>query len=387
MCRTVWLTPTLAYYIKYQPSFSCNESLLLHIYYIGYLAIMGSILLTQIFIVAISSRGTIMFPHPRRHMDKFVYVRLSLVALEIIWNVVGIVWMCKTEWSECSDLIFVSVLVNIVFCFVAVITLVIVLFFLLDPISHLPEGDTHKKRDILYNRIKNLFFCCYCCLYSSGGNSRSIHYENSYRQISSMLEMVFRGGNLTPSDVLAGIILLNIKEVDQYKREIKLHKKTNEKRRMEHVLRLNEIMPWMNINEASYYIRYAVATYSWPYYVYMNNVRGIKELFCYSSGKARGCCCCDCCQSDDSERDMANEAAMSVGQQLNNQIPVIQMTIHGDTRSKRYFRAFKFLSKINDCDLIYANFQNELFLVPFCVVVDHTKKNIVITIRGTLSIR
>lgn len=34
-----------------------------------------------------------------------------------------------------------------------------------------------------------------------------------------MLEMLFRGGDLTPSDVLAGIILLSNKEMDQFKRE------------------------------------------------------------------------------------------------------------------------------------------------------------------------
>jgi len=37
--------------------------------------------------------------------------------------------------------------------------------------------------------------------------------------------------------------------------------------------------------------------------------------------------------------------------------------------------------------LIYANFQNELFLVPFCILIDHYKKTVVITIRGTLSMR
>jgi sn1-specific diacylglycerol lipase len=145
----------------------------------------------------------------------------------------------------------------------------------------------------------------------------------------------------------------------------------------------------MSVNEAAYYIRYAIATYSWPYYVYMHNVRGIKDIFCHSESYS-SCCCCCCSsgfKSSAQAADIANRESISVGQQMGNQIPVSNLTVHGDTTSMRYFRAFKFLSKINDCDLIYANFQNELFMVPFCIVVDHMKKTIVITIRGTLSLR
>ena len=36
----------------------------------------------------------------------------------------------------------------------------------------------------------------------------------------------------------------------------------------------------MNITEAAYHIKYAVATYSWPYYLYMHNVRGFCDLCC-----------------------------------------------------------------------------------------------------------
>jgi hypothetical protein len=45
------------------------------------------------------------------------------------------------------------------------------------------------------------------------------------------------------------------------------------------------------------------------------------------------------------------------------------------------------LAQCEECDIIYANFTNEAFLSPFCVVVDHFKKTVIITIRGTLSMR
>lgn len=101
----------------------------------------------------------------------------------------------------------------------------------MDPISHLPERDVAQKRRILYQRIKRLFFCCTCCLYDTAGSaSRSLTYENSYKQISNLLEMIFRGGDLTPSDVLAGIILLSNKEIDQYKREGLIYAKQMKKK-------------------------------------------------------------------------------------------------------------------------------------------------------------
>jgi hypothetical protein len=42
--------------------------------------------------------------------------------------------------------------------------------------------------------------------------------------------MIFRGGDLTPSDVLAGIILLSNKEIDQYKREGLIYAKQMKKK-------------------------------------------------------------------------------------------------------------------------------------------------------------
>ena len=206
--RSVWFIPQLAYYIRYQPSFQCGDTLLLHIYYVGNLVIMASILLAQLAITIISTRGTITHSYPRRFMPHFIYLRIILFVVEIAWSLLGTIWLTLAKWNECSNVIFVSVLANILFCALAFIVLLVVVFFLLDPISHLGDHDQEivkKRATILYQRVKSLLFCCYCCLYTN--NSRNEHYESSYKQISSLLEMVFRGGDLTPSDVLAGIIL------------------------------------------------------------------------------------------------------------------------------------------------------------------------------------
>lgn len=360
--------PQLFNYIQNNADFKCADVELLHVYYIGFLALMISILFVQFWIVVISTRGTITNTTPRRHMVKFLYVRSLLALIEVVWSIIGIIWLTKIKWVACTKIVYFSVLANILFCGCAMFFLLVVLFIVFDPISHLPDDDVDTKRNVLFDYLKKVFCCCYCCLYT--GNSRRTNYENSYKQISSILELIFRNGDLTPSDIAAGIILLSTKELDQFNRESKISKKY-EKNKIKRLTRteIESIPKWMNINEAAYYIRYALATYTWPYYLYMHNVRGFCQLCCTFN---EGCCCAQCCAVEEPSGSESN---------------VVITEERAYIQYRHHLRAFKYLSKINEYDLIDANFQNELFLVPFCVLVDHFKKSIIITIRGTLSMR
>jgi sn1-specific diacylglycerol lipase len=364
-------------YIQNNNEFRCAEVGLLHIYFIGFLVIMSLILLIQFCIVIISTRGTITNAGPRRNMVKYLYVRCLLFLIEIVWSIIGIIWLTKIKWITCSKLVYFSVLANILLCGCVLFFLLIVLFIVFDPISHLPNEDVATKRNALFDYLKKVFCCCYCCLYT--GNSRKTNYENSYKQISSILEMIFRDGDLTPSDIASGIILLSQKELDQFNRESQIRKRY-EKNKIKKISKSEiELIPkWMNINEAAYYIRYALATYTWPYYLYMHNVRGFCDLCCSMNASSNFCCCCCCC--------CCNKQGCTKKEESDD-----MSTVHGvDATSNEYhhhLKAFKFLSKINEYDLIHASFKNELFFVPFFVLVDHFKKNIIITIRGTLSMR
>ena len=187
--------------------------------------------------------------------------------------------------------------------------------------------------------------------------------------------MLFRGGDLTPSDVLAGTILLSEKEHDQFNREAQIHKRNARKNRLSENS-LNEIPKWMNINESCYFIRYAVACYSWPYYIYMHNLRGFSHLCCNNSM----CFCLPSAPASNAAENLADPSIIEDSLRNN-------LIVEADANKVRHMKAFKFLAKIEEQDMIYANFNNELFLVPFCVLVDHFKKCVVITIRGTLSMR
>jgi len=48
--------------------------------------------------------------------------------------------------------------------------------------------------------------------------------------------------------------------------------------------------------------------------------------------------------------------------------------------------ALKRFIRSEDCELVYADFENKICVSPFAVLVDHGTKAIIITSRGTLSL-
>ena len=349
--RSIWLIIQLLLFAKNGSIFTCKNVSLLNVYFIGFVVLMSTIIVTELMIVIVSTRGTISNSIPRKRINIFLYMRILLIIFELIWNCVGIVWWvnAKTDFSNCPKSVYFTVLANIIFCFTAVLAINLILIFVYDPISHLPQHDVTSKRAKLLDYIT--FLCCFCCMLK--GNSRETSYENSYDQIGAILEFIFRGGDLTPSDITAGVLLLSNKENNQFNREnIQISRNR---------MPINNQQPaWMTINEASYYIKYATACYSWPYYVYINPCTGPCKFFC-SKGK-KSCFCC-CCLRKTKYANALNDNICSC-----------------------YYDAFKELSKTNDCDILHANFRNELFHAPFFVIHDHLKKSVVIAVRGTLSI-
>lgn len=214
ICRSIWFAPQLFYYVVYKDLFNCPETKLLNIYYIGFLATMALIVTVQFWIVIISSRGTIIDSRPRRHMVKFIYCRTILVLVEFTWSIVGSILLGNVRIKDCNSIVYWTVIANLRFCGVAVFFVILVIFVVFDPLSHLDENDIAKKRNILNYYINKMCCCFYCCLHT--GNSRNNNYENSYKQISAMLEMIFRNGDLTPSDIASGNFKFNKKKIIIY---------------------------------------------------------------------------------------------------------------------------------------------------------------------------
>lgn len=45
------------------------------------------------------------------------------------------------------------------------------------------------------------------------------------------------------------------------------------------------------------------------------------------------------------------------------------------------------ISRLRSDDIVHASFKNHVFELPFCILLDHAKKQIVVSVRGSLSFR
>jgi len=61
--------------------------------------------------------------------------------------------------------------------------------------------------------------------------------------------------------------------------------------------------------------------------------------------------------------------------------------VEGDNCCYCNFSALKDTVKVENGDLLYTSFRNNVFQTPFFVAIDHSTNSIVIAIRGTMSLR
>jgi sn1-specific diacylglycerol lipase len=155
-----------------------------------------------------------------------------------------------------------------------------------------------------------------------------------------------------PTDILCGILL-------------KYNNQKPVKIKDKYTFVDTEMIPdWMKDElEAKHYIKYALAIYSWPIHLYIHKIKIFPDLFFYNTNFSN-------IFPLTSKKKTTNDSAIIEGSKM----------FHLD------YRSFKHLAKLEDRDVIYANFHNEINFVPFSILADRDKKMIVITIRGSLSL-
>merc|ERR1719343_334628 len=57
----------------------------------------------------------------------------------------------------------------------------------------------------------------------------------------------------------------------------------------------------------------------------------------------------------------------------------------GDTFCEWHKRALLLVAGIPEADLVYAEFNNKLSTVPYCILLDHERSFVVLSVRGSLS--
>lgn len=106
-----------------------------------------------------------------------------------------------------------------------------------------------------------------------------------------------------------------------------------------------------------HYMNYSLAAYGWPMFLMTHSTTGICQLC------TKLTCCLSCCGRK-------------------NQLEIVE-----DNCCNCNYAALKQMISVGDIEVIYTTFHVDVAETPFFVAIDYSKAKIVISIRGTLSMK
>lgn len=379
LLRTAWLIAISVVFHLHKDAFDCTGGHLLKAYYIGLLTLLSvSIVMTAV-IVYHSMQGTITNLHPRRRMNKLIYVKLAISLPELVWNILGTYWAfgmssgCELHvvWTVKG-----AVLSGWVIAFIVIIGIIVVF----DPlggkkeVANLQGSDSAKR--VWEVRCKLL-----CCCVGTDEQS-----TDAFSGIAKLFSNFFQGVDLVPTDIAAGLILVHREQerkasqlssvsietnrpssssyetfsantsshdIERPVTEV-VHSRASPELRTVSDSSLPTPKPWMTTDLMHHYMKFAMASYGWPLFIFTHLVTGACQLWSQ-------CKCCSCMMKQGFVKD--------------------------DNCCRCNTSAIRKTTGIHQDDIIYASFHNEIYETPFFLCVDREQQTIVIAVRGTLSLK
>ena len=140
------------------------------------------------------------------------------------------------------------------------------------------------------------------------------------------------------------------------------------------------------LDEAARYAKYALAIYTWVLYLYEHPLTGPFRLLLpiYST-----LCCKDCRSRRSYEQPSLDPQFMSDGASPNASLMSFideNGHIEGDNICQTHKHAILLTAGLQEADLVYVQLRSSLSDIPYCILLDHAWKSIVVSIRGTFSI-
>ncbi|XP_050193102.1 diacylglycerol lipase-alpha isoform X2 [Myiozetetes cayanensis] len=377
LLHTTWfvILSVVLFGLVYNPNETCSLNLVDHGR--GYLGILLSCMIAELAIIWLSMRGSILYTEPRDSMQYVLYVRLAILVIEFVYAIVGIVWLTQ-YYTSCNDIMAKSVTLGMVVCnWVVILSVCITVLCVFDP-----TGRTFVKLRATKRRQRNLrtynlrhrleegqasswtrrlkvFLCC-----TRTKDSQS----DAYSEIAYLFAEFFRDLDIVPSDIIAGLVLLRQRQ--RAKRNAVLDEANNDilaflsgmpVTRNTKYLDLKNAQEMQRYREVCYYMLFALAAYGWPIYLMRKPTCGLCRL-------ARSCSCCCLCPS-------RPRYAPGVTIEEDNCCGCNAIAI------RRHFLD----ENMTSVDIVYTSCHDAVYETPFYVAVDHDKKKVVISIRGTLS--
>ncbi|XP_077084110.1 diacylglycerol lipase-alpha isoform X3 [Siphateles boraxobius] len=360
--------------LPYSSEQSCSVTLVDHGR--GYLGILVSCLICESAIMWLSMRGSILYTQPREAVQYVLYIRLAILLVELVYAVVGIVWLVQ-YYRPCSDITAKNLALGIVVCnWLVIFSVCFTMMCTFDP-----TGRTFVKLKATRRRQRNLttytlrhrleegqasswsrrlkfFMCC-----TRAKDTQS----DAYSEVASLFAEFFRDLDIVPSDIIAGLVLLRQRQrakrsaiLDQANNDVLAFLSGMPVTRNTKYLDLKNSSEMAMYKEVCYYMLFAMAAYGWPVYL-------LRKPGC---GLCRLLSTCSCNTSVSSSR-----LSQSVTVEEDNCCGCNVLAIRR-----------QFLDRdLKEVQIVYTSCHDAVYETPFFVAVDHAKKKVVISIRGTLS--
>ncbi|XP_063221652.1 diacylglycerol lipase-beta-like [Bacillus rossius redtenbacheri] len=351
--RLVWLVLVAVVLCRYyEATWECSRGGdLVRIYLAGKLALLGTIVCVLMVLVNRSAQGAVMDTEARRFVPAIVATKILLIVPEIMWNVLGSLWIFSSI-IECGEESFTVIVVEtlVLFNWLLLAVTVFGLALVFDPLGsvQLSSEEAHHRR------VTGLWMWRFQWAFCWVRKDRLC--KEAFQQVAALFSCLFRGTDLVPSDFIAGFILLRVKqkrEAREYRRHELLADEPS------YTTDINEVMQdtpsWMSLELALHYLKYSTATYSWPFVMYRWPFSGL----CRLAGKL---VCCSCLRQKPTN-------------------------VVDDNCCLCNLAGLRHLCGIPTEDILYASFQNCVFQVPFFVLLDHKTSSVVVAIRGSISLR
>lgn len=209
----------------------------------------------------------------------------------------------------------------------------------------------------------------FCCMGSTEQN------RNSFADIARLLSDFFRDLDVVPSDVIAGLVLLRKFQILEREAIVRQRKNGTFEflsgaaiTESTQFLALHQSKDFEHFQNVIHYMHFAQSAYGWPIYLITHSRTGLCQLC------SRVQCCCllpsiGCCSSRRRE-----------GQK-------VEVEVISDNCCGCNYGALQKMLPSGDIEVIYVTYHVDVGETPFLVAVDYTKQKIVISIRGTLSMK
>uniref|UniRef100_A0AAY4BGR2 Diacylglycerol lipase-alpha n=1 Tax=Denticeps clupeoides TaxID=299321 RepID=A0AAY4BGR2_9TELE len=371
LLHCIWLVvlSVVLFGLHYGSDQSCSVTLVDHGR--GYMGILVSCLICEIAIMWLSMRGSILYTKPRDAVQYVLYIRLAILLVELVYAVVGIVWLLQ-YYQPCNDVTAKNLALGIVVCnWLVIFSVFFTLMCTFDP-----TGRTFVKLKATRRRQRNLktytlrhrleegqasswsrrlkfFMCC-----TRAQDTQS----DAYSEVASLFAEFFRDLDIVPSDIIAGLVLLRQRQrakrtaiLDQANNDILAFLSGMPVTRNTKYLDLKNSGEMGMYKEVCYYMLFALAAYGWPMYLLRKPACGLCRL-------VRRCSCI-----------VLYNGSVTVEEDNCCGCNVLAI--------RRYFLD----QELKQVQIVYTSCHDAVYETPFFVAVDHEKKKVVISIRGTLS--